>query len=253
MKFIFNILFQNSHSKSSKLIGINETDLIQKKYNFTLNDYDKIIILLDFYVDRKNNSIDEFFEIKIDTNNLNNKKNVIKNIIKSVIVSMLGISFLIIVNFVYYKRSQIQYIQIQNEISQQEELKRKQREEKINKLFETILIPKEFNESDISNDFTQCSICIEKFVDKSLICITPCKHIFHYECLSKFIETVKGKQKPVIKCPLCNYDFLDEKNVNKNLNSFNNINNGSINNLINKNENNMQQKNKMKIRKKIVH
>ena len=75
LKFIFNILLQNSLSKSSKLIAINEMDLIKEQYNITLNDYDKIIILLDFYVDRKYSLyIDEYIEIKIDSNNLYNKK-----------------------------------------------------------------------------------------------------------------------------------------------------------------------------------
>ena len=241
LKFIFNIFLQNSHSKSSKLIGINEINLFKKRYNITLNDYDKIIILLDFYVDRKNNSIDEFFEIKIDTNNPGNKNDALENIIVSIIITVLGFLLLALTNFVYYKRSQIQYIQIQNEISQQEELKRKQREEKINKLFETILLAKEFNEKDVINDCTECIICLEKFIDKCLICITPCKHIFHYECLSNYIEVIKRKQKPIIKCPLCNYDFLEEKNKVKILNEINNVNNGHIE--VNNNQNNINENN----------
>ena len=110
-----------------------------------------------------------------------------------------------------------------------------------------ILIQTEFNENDVTNDCTECAICIEKFVDKCLICITPCKHIFHYECLSKFIETAKGKQKPTIKCPLCNYDFLEEKNEDKKLNEINNISN-HINNIeINNNENNNNENNNIEI------
>ena len=239
LKLIFDIILQNSYLNSSKLETINEMDLIKEHYKIGLNHYDKIIILLNFQIDNKNNSdIDESIEIKIDTNNSNNKKNSLRNIILIVIFSILGISVMIVINFICYRRKEIQDIQIQNEIIKQEELKKKQREEKINKL----LISKEFNENYITNNCTECTICLEKFIDKCLICITPCKHIFHYECLNNFVEAIKGKKKPIIKCPLCNYDFLEE-NEGKKLNEINNIsnhiNNNEINNIeININENN---------------
>ena len=99
---IFNIILQNSHLNSSKLEAISEIDLIKENYKISLNNYDKIIILLDFYINNKNNSdINESFEIKIDTNNPDNKKNLLENIIISVIASVLGILFLIIMNFLY--------------------------------------------------------------------------------------------------------------------------------------------------------
>ena len=257
LKLIFNILLKDSNSKLSKEIIINEEDLIKEKYEIILYNYDTIIILLDFYIEKETNkNIEEYLEIKIDIDIDNPciisvevpiaKK--FKAIFFFLTINLITVIIIVIIIVYYRCKKHLEIARLQNE-----EIKRKQKEdEKINKLFETILISKEFNENDITNNCTECSICIEKFVDKCLICITPCKHIFHYECLSKFIETAKGKQKPVIKCPLCNYDFLDEKNVNKNLNSFNNINNGSINNLINKNENNMQQNNSM-IKPRIIY
>ena len=236
MKLIFNILLKNSHSKLSKLTTINEMDLIKNNYKITLNDYDTIIILLDF--DFKNETdIDGYLEIRIDINNSGNKMHKINkrvNILLIVIFSILGVSIFTIINFIYYRRKQNRNIKIQKEFFQQEEFKRKQKEEKINKLFETILILKEFNQNDITNNCTECAICIEKFIDKYLICITPCKHIFHYECLSNFIESIKGKKNPIIKCPLCQYDFLEEENGDKRLNKNNNNEN-------NNKENNMRQ------------
>ena len=242
LKFIFNILLQNSLSKSSKLIAINETDLINEQYKITLNDYDRVIILLDFYVDKKYNlDIDEYIEIKIDTNNPGNKNNLFQNIIITVIFSVFGVLILTIMNILYYRRTKIREMQIQIEILRQEEIQRKKREEKINKLFKTILILKEFNENDVINDCTECSICLEQFVVKCLICITPCKHIFHYECLRSFIETIKGEKKPMIKCPLCKYDFLEEENGVKY--EINNINNQTSYVVVNNNENNNNESN----------
>ena len=77
-----------------------------------------------------------------------------------------------------------------------------------------------------------------------LICITPYKHIFHYECLSNYVEVIKEKQKPIIKCPLCNYDFIEEKDRDEN-NSNNENNNNSNINENNNNDNNIQQNNYM--------
>ena len=131
LKLIFNILLQNSYLNSSKLETINEMDLIKEHYKIGLNDYDKIIILLNFYIDNKNNSdIDESIEIKIDTNNSNNKKNSLRNIILIVIFSILGISVMIAINFICYRRKEIQDIQIQNEIIKQEELKKNKEKKK---------------------------------------------------------------------------------------------------------------------------
>ena len=243
LKLIFNILLKNSISKLSKIVTINEIDLTKEFYKITLNDYDNIIMLLDLYVDNKTNTdINEYIEIKIDTENLSNKKNEILKIISLVIISILGVTFTIAINIIYFKRKQIRDLQARNEFLQQEEFKRKLKIEKINKLFGTTLISKKFNEKEIFNDCTECAICLEKFVNNCLICVTPCKHVFHYVCLSNFIETIKAKQKPIIKCPLCKYDFLEDENggkkLNENNNNENNNNNEESNNNTNQNNNN---------------
>ena len=246
LKLILNILLQSSRSKLSKLAIINEIDLNNQRYELTLNEYDNIIILLDFNIDEKTNlEDDEYLEIKIDTNN-SNKINQIINFVLIIIFSVLGAIIIISIIFVIYRHIKLRNMpRTQNVVLQQRELQRKKKEiEKINKLLEKILLPKEFDENDVANDCTECTICIEKFAKKCLICVTPCKHIFHYECLCKFIETAKEKQKPVIKCPLCNYDFLEEENNNNKLNEINNVNND-----INKDENNINEINNNDINK----
>ena len=42
----------------------------------------------------------------------------------------------------------------------------------------------------------QCSICIENFTKDSTVCIIPCNHLFHKECLSEW-----GKWQQ--NCPFC--------------------------------------------------
>ena len=110
---------------------------------------------------------------------------------------------------------------------------------KIEILFQTKLYPIEFIKEDVDNENTSCSICLENFIEReSIICITPCMHIFHYDCLKSWSENTTEH----FKCPNCNFDFLSddepivinvgrkkENNVNNNSN-FNNYNNFNFNN-----------------------
>ena len=70
-----------------------------------------------------------------------------------------------------------------------------------------------------------------------MVSITPCNHIFHYECIKKWIDD--NVLNPL--CPNCKYAFLDylEKvkvinvkndNINININKTNNNENNEIRN-----------------------
>jgi hypothetical protein len=60
------------------------------------------------------------------------------------------------------------------------------------------LIPiKEFN---ASHKFTNCSICLMDYEDGEKFRHLPCSHMFHPECIDKWLE-----QKPV--CPVCKVDL----------------------------------------------
>ena len=105
-----------------------------------------------------------------------------------------------------------------------QDLLKKQNTEKLNKLFETILV-----EHSYKKEYNQygggCSICLENFNKKSKVSITPCSHVFHYKCIHEWL--FKNILCP--KCPNCNNEVLNEKeNKNKNNN---------IKKIINKNNN----------------
>jgi hypothetical protein len=56
-------------------------------------------------------------------------------------------------------------------------------------------------------DNTTCTICIEDFKEnKSKVSITPCKHVFHYQCLSNWLH--KNVMNP--KCPNCNHNLIQD-------------------------------------------
>ena len=119
---------------------------------------------------------------------------------------------------------------------------------KIDILFKTTLAPKKFNKKYGIKDGNTCTICIEDFNEKkSKVSITPCKHVFHYKCLSNWL--VQNAVNP--KCPNCNYNLLQdfdkkkkdelqvidvERKNNQNLNTGRNITNNNNQNL-NSNEN----------------
>jgi hypothetical protein len=96
----------------------------------------------------------------------------------------------------------------------------------------------------------KCSICLDDFkVRKDKVSITPCKHIFHYDCLIKWL--LENYQLP--KCPNCNYNIVEyfenqespkkltlNKNTRVNVRTYNNFvtSNENINITTNHNSNN---------------
>ena len=108
-------------------------------------------------------------------------------------------------------RQQRENIQNENQIihfsniNQENENKRKKELLFNDKLYPIIYNKDLFKE----NNNNICSICLENYIDqKSLISLTPCNHIFHFECLKQW----SMKNTGAFKCPNCNYDFMEKKN-----------------------------------------
>ena len=58
---------------------------------------------------------------------------------------------------------------------------------------------------------TSCTICLEEFQDGHIVCVTECLHLFHVECLKKWLIT--NVMNP--KCPNCVNSLLKETNMKK--------------------------------------
>lgn len=58
----------------------------------------------------------------------------------------------------------------------------------------------------LNNFKSDCTICLEAFVENSIVIVLKCKHIFHKECLKEWIvkDIVKSK------CPNCNFNILHQ-------------------------------------------
>ena len=51
----------------------------------------------------------------------------------------------------------------------------------------------------------KCAICLQKYKGVDIIKEFPCKHIFHKNCILKWIKSSN-------KCPLCKYDITNDVN-----------------------------------------
>ena len=51
----------------------------------------------------------------------------------------------------------------------------------------------------------KCAICLQKYKGVDIIKEFPCKHIFHKNCILKWIKNYN-------KCPLCKYDITNDVN-----------------------------------------
>lgn len=80
----------------------------------------------------------------------------------------------------------------------------------LQKLFETKLKPKKFDQSLNEFNSTECTICLEDFDVKSNVSTLLCKHVFHFECIVDWIK----KQKGDLKCPNCNVKLIPDDLLN---------------------------------------
>ena len=257
-----------SNSKLKFTIYVHITDSINYPLSDTIirnneqiiyfNNHEQLSIMIDF--DKINYSVEENLIIKILKRKKNNRHD--ENIPKKdssrkdytlYYVLAGGVCALVLIIFITLKicltrklwdvnrqRNYNGNTNINSEVNSKVN-REKENKKKIELLFQTKLYPIEFIKEDVDNENTTCSICLENFVEQeSIICITPCMHIFHYDCLKNWSENTAEH----FKCPNCNFDFLSddepivinvgrkkENNVNNdNNNNYNNFNNFNFNN-----------------------
>ena len=76
------------------------------------------------------------------------------------------------------------------------------------------LLKKQIEEIQYTKNFAEefgdnCTICMEGFIEFTLISKTPCEHIFHKTCFDTYLKGIKGKDK--LLCPNCNQNLLINK------------------------------------------
>jgi len=105
-----------------------------------------------------------------------------------------------------YRLRAIQMANNQNAIGSQ--LDPNEKRIKLEKLYKKELKKRKYLKKDNLNETTACSICLEEFEEnKSEVSITPCLHIFHFNCLHNWLYSENSK----CLCPYCNHDLLSGK------------------------------------------
>ena len=108
-----------------------------------------------------------------------------------------------------------------------EEIQRENNKKIISNLLSNpLLLGERIYEKKYEKNGTNCTICLEEFkINTDKISLTPCNHVFHFKCLSDWLnESISN-----IKCPNCNFDFTllqyeSERNSNDRSTTSNEIN-----------------------------
>lgn len=206
-KIKFNIYLIYETEKSIKFSNFTDNNLRNNQMNRTLDGISNLEILIDFKHDINHAiSIKEYLEINIITENPSLKNKIIIIII-SVICGFLLLSIIVlIIIYILIKRKMANHYRDNGEEEREKEEKFKNNKELIEKLYKTILKAKIYNKELLVNNCENCSICTDNFeIGKSEVMITPCKHIFHYNCLKPWIDSKILEPK----CPNCNSNILN--------------------------------------------
>lgn len=90
-----------------------------------------------------------------------------------------------------------------------EELIKQKRKEQLGQVLKNVIKPTKYSD-DIGKYNMNCTICLEEFRIDSIVGITQCHHVFHYQCLKTWLH--QNLLNP--KCPNCNSHILPECNIN---------------------------------------
>ena len=216
-KNLMIIFVQEFDSSTKTLYEINLNEFIKKKVTVKIEPYQSISIYISLI--KKN---DNFNNIEIQSMNVGIKRDNAKalqlkrykySLIIICIICIICVGSCFILYLIKYKRNRelltlraINMANNLNELGNQADPQEKRN--KLENLFKTKLKKRKYLKKDNVNETTACSICLEEFVEnKSIVCITLCKHVFHYDCLHNWLFTENSNSH----CPYCNYDLLSDK------------------------------------------
>lgn len=223
-----------SSLKENALISFNDKDLrrgggndlteIQKYY--TNQIFIDIKKSPDFTGD-----IDEYVEIHIENGWY--KKFLTTTIITCVIAFL--VLFLLIFFYCRFRKRQKERLQLihqrrraairmaramrarpnnNQELSEEEIIKKNKK--KIDKMMNSIMGVQVYSKNIDETNCLKCTICLEDFKEgNTQVRKTPCKHIFHSECLEELLnQSYLNPMCPNCKYPIASYEFPNEVEIN---------------------------------------
>ena len=260
----FFIMFIYKTGNSWRFFRYNDTQIRNSSFTRVLDKISEFQILLDFFSLDTTEEINEYLSLSISTDNPSEKMKVIYIVIIVILCFFAFLVIALVILYYYLRRKMI--LEQERRIEEQEEKNREQK-----RLVEDFLkndLKKEiFNERTKINDCDSCTICCDDvIVGQSEVSITQCFHVFHYDCIYKWIK--EKINNPC--CPNCNFQFTEymknpvkievkrrekssneliSKEDNKIDNNDRNVNvNVNIGNEINENNNNLLNSEQIRIK-----
>lgn len=223
LKFKIIIEFTSIDERKKQKLITNDDLKNNNIFEETLKDTEELLIFIDFLNNDYNS--DEVLEMKYQIN----KNKYLCDIYSYILYSILGLAFIILLIIIIIKmccpyafkckkaKNEHQRIPLSSRqvttnrngnivISHRDA--KKEMKKKVN--YESLKVLKNdtFEENLTQKYGNNCTICFEPFIiGKSKISITPCEHIFHMECIKKWIES--NGIDPY--CPNCKYCFIRNK------------------------------------------
>ena len=199
----FFIMFIYKTGNSWRFFRYNDTQIRNSSFTRVLDKISEFQILLDFFSLDTIEEINEYLRLSISTDNPSEKMKVIYIVIIVILCFFAFLVIALVILYYYLRRKMI--LEQERRIEEQEEKNREQK-----RLVEDFLkndLKKEiFNERTKINDCDSCTICCDEFiVGQSEVSITPCFHVFHYDCIYKWIK--EKINNPC--CPNCNFQFTE--------------------------------------------
>ena len=230
-KNLLFIFLQDYTSLSKNVYVINLNEFKDNKYTLKVAEYKYISMYIsliqnnDFFSDNEIISLN--LGVKKDNTRAKKLKKYKYSLIAICIICIICVTSCFILYIIRYKRNRELMrnranIMANNLNEAGNRMNPEEKKKKLEKLFKEKLQKKKYLKKYNINESTACSICLEEFIEnESLVCITPCFHIFHYNCLHNWLYTDNSN----CYCPYCHYDLLSNKpitqrNIPKNNNNI---------------------------------
>ena len=199
----FFLLFIYKTEKNWLFFRFNDNQLRSSGFSKVLDQISEVHILIDFSGINTPGEISESLVLSITTQNPS------ENLRKIYIVIIIFLCFFILVIIALF----VVYYCLKKKMRREQERRIFEEREKIEKdkkmvedFLKKNLSPQIFSEKLNINDCDSCTICCENFIiGQSEVSITPCSHVFHHECISKWVK--EKINNPC--CPNCNFQFLE--------------------------------------------
>ena len=213
-KNIILIIVEEITEARRDMYYIDIEEFSNRKINIKVAEYKYISLYVSLLGNNNFTSNEEIISLSLGVKKGADKMRRYKyTIITFCILCILCVGACFILYLIKYKRNRelyrlraIQMASNQNAIGNQ--LDPNEKKIKLEKLYKATLKKRKYCKKDNLNETTACSICLEEFEEnKSEVSITPCLHIFHFNCLHNWLYSENSK----CFCPYCNHDLLSDK------------------------------------------